>query len=82
MWPNLEYLRRVGDDSARSFAVCADHVHFPLIVVSLLIQFGLEFSPLGCRGGEISLLQGRANVQIKLALAVTVRAACSAPRSP
>ena len=27
-------LRRVGDDSARSFAVCADHVHFPLFVVS------------------------------------------------
>ena len=33
----------------------------------------------GLQGGEISLLLGRAKAQIKLALAVTVPAACSGP---
>jgi len=42
-------LRRVGDDSARSFAVCADHVHFPLFVVSCSPNL-VPNSPLGCRG--------------------------------
>ena len=71
-------LRRVGDDNARSFAVCADHVHFPLFVVSCSPNL-VPNSRHWVAGGRDFSVARTSESSNQLALAVTVPAACSGP---